>query len=132
MADEDPRDHALFGAAWLTGYVAALSGSRIQCITLGGFTGPRGILGSAGDRYPNFAVAKHIANAAGMRRLICKSNDARRAVAFGAIGPSDDASIFVANLTEQPQSVCLAGQKTLSLRPFECRELVIPARRATY
>ncbi|GJH29410.1 hypothetical protein [Caballeronia novacaledonica] len=132
MADEDPRDRALFGAAWLTGYVAALSGSSIDCITLGGFTGPRGVLGSAGDRYPNFAIAKHIANFAGMRRLICKSSHAKRVTAFGAVGPSGDANIIVANLTELPQSAYLLGQKKISLRPFECRELVIPARDAAY
>ena len=125
MAGDDPREHALFGAAWLAGYVAALCGSNIECITLGGFTGARGLLGAAGQRYPVFNVAQQIANRAGKRRLICTSNRTDRAVAFGSVDGHGDASIFVANLTDRPQSVSLIGLEPLSVAPFECRDIAI-------
>jgi hypothetical protein len=132
MAAEDPRDHAQFGAAWLTGYAAALCGSRVACITLGGFTGPRGVVGPAGQRYPVFSVARQIANGAGKQRIICKSNKADRVTGFGSVDGSGDADIFVANLTSRSQSVCLTGHRPISLTPFECREVKMSFREATY
>jgi hypothetical protein len=125
MAGEDPRDHAQFGAAWLAGYVAALSGSRIDCITLGGLTGPRGLLGPSGKRRPSFDIARQIAISAGTRRLVSKSSQANRVAAFGGLSSSGDASVLVANLTNLPQSVRLMEKETFSLKPFECRELSI-------
>jgi hypothetical protein len=130
MADEDPRDHAQFGAAWLTGYVGALSGSGVECITLGGFTGPRGVVGPSGQFYPTFTVARQIAHGAGKRRLVCRSSNSQRVMAFGAVDAFGGAKILIGNLTDRPQGVHL-GQETLSLRPFECRELTIPAHAAT-
>ncbi|HXZ06579.1 MAG TPA: hypothetical protein VEI25_00830, partial [Paraburkholderia sp.] len=131
MADEDPRDHARFGAAWLTGYVASLSGSHIECITLGGFTGPRGVLDSAGRRYPVFAVARQIGRGNGKRRVICNPDHSDRVAAFGSIDALGAATILVANLTGRQQSVHVNGQQSFSLGPFECRELSVQVHQGT-
>jgi D-apionolactonase len=43
MAERDPRQRALFGAAWLVGYAAALAGAKVETFTLGALTGARGL-----------------------------------------------------------------------------------------
>ncbi len=44
MAETDPRQRGLFGAAWTVGYLAALAASGAEAIVLGTAVGPRGAI----------------------------------------------------------------------------------------
>ncbi|MEX3940077.1 hypothetical protein AB4Y44_11120 [Paraburkholderia sp. BR10937] len=111
MAANDPRQRALFGAAWLAGYAAALEGAGIETITLGALTGPRGLAAVEGNtpaRYPVFDVAKALARVAGAARLrVTRSGDAVR-IACVAVRHADGAiELVLANLTSEPREVQL-------------------------
>ncbi|QCP50313.1 hypothetical protein FAZ95_14715 [Trinickia violacea] len=125
MAEEDPREHARFGAAWLAGYAASLSGANIECLTLGGLTGPRGIISHSGQRYPAFYVARLLASMAGTRRVVCRSGGAGSIVGFGATDERGVTRVLVANLTGRLQSARMVGGAPLSLTPFSCFEWVV-------
>ncbi|WP_321790581.1 hypothetical protein [Burkholderia pyrrocinia] len=130
MASEDPRDHAQFGAAWLAGYIASLAGAHVDCVTLGGFTGPRGVVGDAGQGYPVFAVARLVAGVAGSRRVICRTSRTDRVTAFGAADVDGNMHVLVANMTGRSQVVRISGGKPVTLGPFACEQLAIVAREA--
>ncbi|WP_321931458.1 D-apionate lactonase [Paraburkholderia guartelaensis] len=111
MAANDPRQRALFGAAWLAGYAAALEGAGIDALTLGALTGPRGLADGEGNppaRYPVFDVAKALVRVAGATRLhVTRSGDAAR-IACLAVRHADGAiELVLANLTSEPREVQL-------------------------
>jgi D-apionolactonase len=117
MAADDPRQHAQFGAAWLAGYAAALAGAAIECLTLDGLTGPRGLIGSgaAPHRYPAFHVAAALARFAGKPRLRFEVGEGRRnAVAcVGVHGGNGRLQGLIVNLTDQPQAVRVTSKNAL-------------------
>jgi D-apionolactonase len=123
MAADDPRQHAQFGAAWLAGYAAALAGAALECLTLGGLTGPRGLVGSGTppQRYPVFHVAAALARFAGKARLRFEVTEGQRD-ALACVGVSgDEGGVrgLIANLTDQPQTVRMMNREW-TLAPFAC------------
>ena len=44
LADMDPRQRGLFGAAWTLGYVAAFARGGVEAVHLGAATGPAGMI----------------------------------------------------------------------------------------
>jgi D-apionolactonase len=134
MAERDPRQRALFGAAWLAGYAAALSGARLETLTLGALTGPRGLAdvavaanatnatnahsdegGAHGidpvRRYPAFHIARALAEMAGATRLQC-SADSRDIACIASRDVSGRIRLLVANLTDTGRAVTIdAGVK---------------------
>ncbi|HEY4804315.1 MAG TPA: hypothetical protein VIH96_17015 [Paraburkholderia sp.] len=109
MAADDPRQRALFGAAWLAGYAAALEGAAIETLTLGALTGPRGLadVGSgAPARYPIFAVAMALSRMAGASRLrVTRSGDAARVACLAARHADGTIELVLANLSDAPREV---------------------------
>jgi hypothetical protein len=108
MAGFDPRQQALFGAAWLAGYAAALAGARLETLTLGALTGERGLAGieqQAVARYPAFHVAKALARMSGMTRLRITGIDPREIACVAARDSNGRVQLLVANLTDVPRSV---------------------------
>src|SRR4029077_10583806 len=96
MAENDPRQRGLFGAAWTVGYLAALAGSGAEAIVLGTAVGPRGAIyqrtaeaqpwfdSAAVPRlYPLFHVIKAAASASGNATLAATSSAPRRVAALG-------------------------------------------------
>jgi hypothetical protein len=148
MAAFDPRQRALFGAAWLAGYAAALAGARIDTLTLGALTGARGLadVSDAVRRYPMFDVAKVLARMAGAMRLACTGVDPSEVACVAARDAHGHLHLLLANLTGSNRSVRLdlqdplqavvidevslqgqkhtplqlSGAERIALRPFAC------------
>lgn len=110
MAGCDPRQHALFGSAWLAGYAAALAGARIETLTLGALTGARGLADVSGRvrRYPMFDVAQALARMAGATRLTCAGANPREIACVAARDAQGDVRLIVANLTDSMRTARLA------------------------
>jgi hypothetical protein len=121
MAELDPRQRGLFGAAWTAGYLAAFAGSGVEALVVGTATGPRGAIyrrlpdkqpwfDDSGERrvYPLFHVVAAAAAASGQEALRASSS-APRSVAALAWREGGAARLIVANLTAEPQRVALAG-----------------------
>jgi hypothetical protein len=108
MALADPRQKALFGAAWLVGYAATLSGAKLETLTLGALTGPRGLADVAEGvvaRYPVFHVAKALARMSGMSRLRCAGFDPREVACVAVRDGDTGVRLLFANLTGVAQTV---------------------------
>ncbi|SAK46233.1 hypothetical protein AWB79_01096 [Caballeronia hypogeia] len=109
MASFDPRQTALFGAAWLAGYAAALEGARVETFTLGALTGERGLADVADGvkRYPMFAVARALAAMAGWNRIAAVSNDRAGIACVAARNAQGQMRVVIANLTGKPRELRL-------------------------
>ncbi|MBT2792829.1 D-apionate lactonase [Paraburkholderia strydomiana] len=106
MAGSDPRQAALFGAAWLAGYAAALAGARLDTLTLGALTGARGLadIGEDARRYPMFHVAKALARMAGAARLHCDAGHAGEVMCIAARDARGNLHVLLANTTPDTQT----------------------------
>lgn len=116
MAASDPRQRALFGAAWLLGYAAQIAGADLEVLTLGGLAGPRGAIGHVDaqaatpfQRYPVFHVMAGLAQLAGASMLECHSTQPRQLLAIGGIDQHGQTSLWIANLCATVQSCRLEG-----------------------
>ncbi|MEM5422324.1 D-apionate lactonase [Paraburkholderia ferrariae] len=111
MAANDPRQRALFGAAWLAGYAAALEGAGIETLSLGALTGPRGLADVEGHtpaRYPVLDVAKALARMAGASRLhVTRSGHVARIACLAGRHADGAIELVLANLTSEPREVQL-------------------------
>jgi len=120
LANSDPRQRGLFGAAWTLGYVSSLAGSGVQTVCLGAPTGPLGIIHRAGDAnqpyfdalghgavYPAYHVVGGLARASDARLVAANSSDdvRVRSLAYRAKGAT---LLWLANMTAQEQSVSVA------------------------
>jgi hypothetical protein len=111
MADDDPRQRALFGAAWLAGYAAALAGAHVETLTLGALTGARGVADTergGGKRYPLFQIAKALAGMAGAARLVTTGGGDGRIACVAAQHADGAVDLLLANLTSEAREVELA------------------------
>jgi hypothetical protein len=124
LANSDPRQRGLFGAAWTLGYVSSLADTAVQTVSLGAPTGPLGIIHRAGDAkqpyfdaigrsavYPAYHVVAGLARAAGATLVAARSSDdARvRALAYRGNGAT---LLWLANMTAQEQSLSVAHAGT--------------------
>ena len=132
LAEMDPRQRGLFGAAWTVGYLAAFAASGAEAIVLGTATGVRGAIhrrlaapipwydeGSGRRVYPLFHVIAAAAAASGTEVLDARSSAPRRVAALGW-REAKAARLLVANLTADTQRVALSGAATTGA---ECRML---------
>jgi hypothetical protein len=121
MAEMDPRQRALFAAAWTVGYLAAFAASGAEALVLGATTGPRGALyralqqpqpwfdGAEGRRvYPVFHVIAAAAAASG-QDVLAASSSAPRRIAAVAWRRQRATRLVLANLTPEDQRVALDG-----------------------
>jgi hypothetical protein len=121
LADMDPRQRGLFGAAWTLGYVAALAGGGLSAITLGAATGPAGMIyrrasyaqpyfdeAGAPSVYPLYHVVAGLA-AAGGSKVIATKSAAPGKVAALAVRGGRGVTLWLANLTGETQKAKVSG-----------------------
>jgi hypothetical protein len=123
LARMDPRQRALFAAAWTLGYIATFARTDIESIAVGAPTGPLGIICRKTDYpqpfydklpgpavYPAFHVVSGLTRGAGRKLVYAESTDAARVqcLAYRAKGGT---TLWVANLTPQDQAVAVHGAK---------------------
>jgi hypothetical protein len=120
LANSDPRQRGLFGAAWTLGYVASLAGTGVETVCFGAPTGPLGIIHRRVDAmqpyfdalghsavYPAYHVVAGLTRAAGAPLVTTRSSDnARvRSLAYRGKGAT---LLWLANMTAHDQSVSVA------------------------
>jgi len=120
LAQSDPRQRGLFGAAWTLAYVSSLAEAGVQTVCLGAPTGPLGIVHRPGDAkqpyfdalgrgavYPAYHVVSGLARAAGASLVAAESSDEARvrSLAYRTKGAT---LLWLANMTAQKQSVSVA------------------------
>jgi hypothetical protein len=118
----DPRQRALFGAAWTLGYIAALAPTGVSSISIGAATGPLGIIHRKSDHaqpyydalnaaavYPVFHVVAGLTRASGARLVgvQCTDNERLRTLAYRA---KNATLLWIANATAQSQEVDIAHE----------------------
>ena len=120
MNRNDPRQRGLLGAAWNLGYAAHFAAAGAKAVTLGGLTGPFGIVHApagwpqahfddAGEGlYPVFHVLRGLAGLAGRELRAAESSSPRDVQALAVHGPAGD-EVWIANLTGEPKTVRLEG-----------------------
>jgi hypothetical protein len=121
LADMDPRQRGLYGAAWSLGYVAALAPGGLAALTLGAATGPAGMIYrrtnyaqpyfddvGAPAVYPLYHVIAGVAAASGSKLIATQSAAPGKVAALayrGKAGPT----LWFANLTGETQKARIAG-----------------------
>jgi hypothetical protein len=119
----DPRQRALFGAAWTLGYVASLARTGVEAIALGAPTGPLGVIYRKDEHrqpwydqlsrpavFPAFHVVAGLTRGAGQKLVSAESSDPSRVQCLAYRGRKGT-TLWLANLTAEKQSVSLAGVK---------------------
>ena len=103
MSEEDPRQKGLFAAAWMIGYAAATADAGLDVLTLGGLTGPFGVVEN--DRLrPAFHAAKALATLSGKPATRVISSDPARVLALAG-----GDTVLIANLTGDSVNVEMSG-----------------------
>lgn len=120
LAKMDPRMRGLFGAAWITGYVATLCRAEVGAITLGAPTGPLGVIYRRTDYaqpglddagavvYPAYHAVSSLMRMSGSKLVSVESSD-RSAVECHAVTVPGATLLWLANLTSSRQSIDLTG-----------------------
>ncbi len=121
LAQMDPRQRGLFGAAWCLAYVATLAHSGVEAIALGAPTGPLGIVYRSADYaqpwydslaggavYPLYHVVAGLAHGAGSRLVQADVSDPAVVCAL-AYRAEKGTTVWLANLTAHERRVRLEG-----------------------
>jgi hypothetical protein len=119
LARMDPRQRGLFAAAWNLGYIAHMARGAVDAVTLSAPVGEFGVafaktdyaqpwFDQAGGVYPVFHVLKGLAALAGRAMLETTLSDNASVQAVAAKGP-DGTTLWLANLTGQPQQIVVDG-----------------------
>lgn len=121
LAKIDPRQRALFGAAWNVGYAAAFAYGGLRSVALGAATGPAGMIYRRTEHaqpyfdalpeasvYPVYHLIADLAASSGSKLLACKSS-AEGSVASLAYRDTVGTVLWLANLTPKPVSVRIKG-----------------------
>lgn len=105
----DPRQRGLLGAAWAIGYMAQAARAGVRSVTLGGLTGPFGILhvpqawpqpwfDEEGGLFPVFHILKGLGSLAALPMREITSGEPARLQAL-AVETPDGVTLWAANLT---------------------------------
>ncbi|HEX6112217.1 MAG TPA: hypothetical protein VFZ10_07920 [Geminicoccaceae bacterium] len=123
MAINDPRQRALFGAAWNLGYAARMAAAGIEALTLSAPVGAFGVVCARADFpqpwfdehgpavYPVYHVLRGMAAAAGLPQLATavSNGSAVQAIAWRR---NDGTVLWLANLTGDKRRIEVAGAPT--------------------
>ena len=122
LAEQDPRQRGLFGAAWTLGYASAFAAGGVAALSFGGITGPAGIVATPAPWprphfdhldgpavHPPFHVVRGLAGTAGRARLSVASSDDGAVVGLAHEAESG-AVVWLANITAAPRRVELGGR----------------------
>jgi hypothetical protein len=110
LAAIDPRTSALFGAAWLLGYVSQLATSGIRALTVLRLAGPNGMMARAANgtltRHPSFFVFQRLTRAPKVLKV--ETSDPARVAAL-MIERDGGREMMLANLTNQDVDLACEG-----------------------
>jgi hypothetical protein len=117
LVKSDPRQRALFGAAWTIAYIASYARTGVEAVSLGAATGPLGIIHRPGDGptpyydaldgpavYPAYHVVSGLTRAGGARIVVATSSDEARVRALAYRGKGATL-LWLVNLTAREQCV---------------------------
>jgi hypothetical protein len=107
MVTNDPRQRALFGAAWAAGYLARAAQGGVDGVTIMAPTGPFGVIGERGAR-PAFRVVQGFAALAGASVLQTASSAPQGLLACAGERRGRRA-LWIVNLTPSARKVAVAG-----------------------
>jgi hypothetical protein len=123
LVKADPRSRALFGAAWLLGYIATFARTGIESMTIGATTGPRGVIFRRTNNkqpyfdslsgpavFPAYHVVAGLMNSSGQKLVESTSSNDQKVCCFAHRG-KNGSTLWIANLTAQNQNVQIAGGK---------------------
>lgn len=96
MARHDPRERALFGAAWTAGYLCRAAAGGVAAVSFGHLAGPA------------VHVARSFAAAHGAATVAAVTGDPQRVLACACL-KEGRRSAWIVNLTAMPQAVALVG-----------------------
>jgi hypothetical protein len=113
MVTNDPRQTALFGAAWAAGYLIRTAQGGIDAVTLLSATGPAGVVDDDGSR-PAFAVLQGFADLAGAAVVQNASSRPQEVLACCA-EQRGRRVLWIANLTPDPKQIDVKGFRAASL-----------------
>jgi hypothetical protein len=99
-ARDDPRQGALFGAAYAVGVAARAAVANIETLILASPAGPFGLVGDDAKARPIATVHALLASAAGMARV--ETSCANSGLATIAFDTADGLQMLAANLTSEP------------------------------
>lgn len=108
MVTDDPRQRALFGAAWAAGYLARAAAAGVDVVTMMAPAGPFGVVEPDGTKRPAFHVLQAFARAAGGAVRAIASSAPQRVLAC-ACDRDGRTSLWLVNLTPVAQPLTLAG-----------------------
>lgn len=120
MNHNDPRQRGLLGAAWIIGYCAHFARARFEAITLGGTTGPFGVVHTPqaypvpwyeahGGLYPVFHPLRGLARLSGLQMLALDISAPSEVQGICAEG-KEGRELWIANLTPEPRDVTLPSR----------------------
>ena len=112
MVTNDPRQTALFGAAWAAGYLIRAAQGGIDAVTLLSATGPAGVAGGDGSR-PAFAILQGFADAAGAAIVQTTSSRPQEVLACCA-EQRGRRVLWIANLTPIAKQIEVKGFRAAS------------------
>jgi hypothetical protein len=142
LADADPRQRALLGAAWHVGYAATVAPFGIDTLVLGAPVGPFGLVSTRqayarpwwddadeGSLYPLFHVAADLVAASGNRQLAIDVAHPH----IAALGWVSDGQrhVLLANLSDRPVTLHLTGLGAARLRKLDADHFEAAALRPT-
>jgi hypothetical protein len=128
MNFNDPRHRGMLGAAWALGFFNAFARGGAEAITLGGLTGPFGLIHTPrpwpqpwfddhGGLFPMFHVLRGLAGLAGKTMRAVETSDPTRIAAL-AVEDTRGVELWAANLTREPQTIAppaaVAGSSMLA------------------
>lgn len=113
MANADPRERGLIGAAWYAGYLAHAARAGLDAVTLGAVAGPSGI-GADGAVTPSYHVLRRQAALRGAAVLDAQSSRPRDVQVLAARTTAGH-ELWLTNLTGTPQRVSLPVEGAAAL-----------------
>jgi D-apionolactonase len=146
FAHQDPRQRALFGAAFALGYLARAAEAGLDMVCFGAPTGPFGLVyrktsypqpwfdeqdpaaPSAAPVYPLYHPLMAIAAARGAQVLPVRSSDEKRVLGLCYERAGDGRVLWLANLTAEPQRLRLEGAGTMTAQMLDAASFAAAAR----
>jgi D-apionolactonase len=108
LAGNDPRERGLFAAAWSLGVAASAAQNGIAELALSALTGSNGLVNDDGSLTPNFHLVAGLATLKTAR--LCKSSSSvPKTVCVFAAEAKSKKTLWLANLTAEPQHVTIKG-----------------------
>jgi len=146
FAHQDPRQRALFGAAFALGYLARAAEAGLEMVCLGAPTGPFGLVyrktahpqpwfddeafpgPAAAPVYPLYHPLMAFAAAKGAQVLPVRSSDEKRVLGLCYEHASEGRVLWLANLTAEPQILHLAGSEGMAAQILDATRFATAAR----